>query len=138
MSGDYKLVSEDDVRKEVVRILNYYQSIGVVLNWERINCGRVQSFGRWFYGAKEGFSDYFVEVVAGKIIFLYFIETKRPVGGRWSDEQIAFAAKHSGFLNVFYDLVSEPKIVSDRLEEISKYTFNSLEEAETHLFNKVK
>lgn len=127
--GANKLTSEDDVKKETVRTLNYYQSVGVVLNWERINCGRVQHFGNWFYGAKNGFPDYFAEVIKYNFIFICYFEIKKPVGGKWSDEQILFKAKREGFFNVSYDLVNDPKIVSDRIELISSYTKEALNEA---------
>jgi hypothetical protein len=125
-----KLDSEDDIKKSVVRVLDYYQSVGVVLNWERINCGKVQHFGNWFYGAKAGFPDIFAEVIKDNLIYICYFELKKPVGGKWSDEQIIFKAKREGFINVSYDLVNDPKIVSDRIEGITNFIDNSLKEAD--------
>ena len=127
------LITENDVRKVVVQRLNYYQSVGVVLNWERINCGRVQSFGKWFYGAKAGFPDYFAEVIKNKIIFICYFETKKPNDGNWSDEQIIFKSRHEKLLNCSYDLVTDPNQVDKRIETITNYTENMLNEITDHL-----
>lgn len=128
-----ELITEDDVRKEVVSILNTWMKRGCILNWERINCGRVQSYGKWFYGAKAGFPDYFAEVINGKVIHICYFETKRPVGGRWSDEQILFKAAHEGFDNVSYDLVDNPLIVENRIESITKWHVKKFEEMDKHM-----
>lgn len=129
-----ELITEDDVRKVVVQRLNYWKGIGVVLNWERINCGRVRTqYGHFFYGAKDGFPDYFAEIINGRIIHICYFETKKPVGGIWSDEQIIFKAKHEGFDNVSYDVVTDPRIVDNRIDSIVKISDNKLIDADKHL-----
>ncbi len=134
-----ELISEDDVRKVVVVSLNKWQGRGAILNWERINCGRVQSYGKWFYGAKAGFPDYFAEVISDisigdkKIIFNCYFETKRPSGGKWTDEQILFKASHEEFANTTYDLVSDPLLVDTRIDTISQWSVKKFKDMDKHM-----
>lgn len=130
-----RIITEDDVKKGVVQRLNYWQGLGVVLNWERINCGRVQHFGNWFYGAKAGFPDYFAEVIKDKLIYICYFELKRPSVKELREEQRIFKEKHEGFTNVSFDLVNDPVIVDNRIELITNYSYNKLQEADNYLWN---
>lgn len=120
-------MAEKDILKSVKYKLDDYKDRGIVLNWERINCGKVElKYGGWYYGAKAGFPDIFAEIIVGKIIHNYYIETKNPTNGVHRDKQIEFQKKHTGFDNVYYELVIDCLQVINTIERISGYTKNTL------------
>lgn len=119
---------ESQILKLCKNRLDYWKSQGIVLNYERINCGKVLTEHRtWFTGAKKGFPDLFVEVIKDEMLYICYFETKRPSGNRRS-EQVAFLRDRTKFKNVVCAFIEDPSdidiciesIVGDQLDKLPK------------------
>ena len=111
-------MTENEILTSCKNRLDNWKSQGVVLNYERINCGKVLTEHRtWFTGAKKGFPDLFVEVIKDDMIYLCYFETKRPGGGR-RQEQLEFLEKRRNFKNVICEFIEHPSQVDRAIESI--------------------
>lgn len=110
-----KPVTENEVKKSISQWLELLP--GVV--WaDRLNSGTIKYNGNWIKMCKSGTPDLYAIVADGEIAHIVFIEVKRPVGGRQSDDQKYFQEKVSGFHNVHYILATSATPVCDLINGI--------------------
>lgn len=109
-------MKESDVNREIKRNLKLF--CPQVVNIIRIFTGKVEvKFGGWVHGADKGTSDWVVIVNNEGCGHTLFIETKRPGGGRQSDDQKIFKARMSGMTNIHYLVVRSVHEIVEYIRE---------------------
>lgn len=117
---------ESEVSKSVSNYLDLWQIKKVVIHHDRINAGKIRIGNRWINMGKKGSSDRVAYILHEGICWIYFIECKRSVGGKLSEDQKNFAMKFDNCANVVYEVVNNPNQVNITIERITKFDENTL------------
>ena len=124
-----KHMTEDEVKKEIRKILERLESSGDCIWFDRLQSGMVKTQdGSYVRMCRNGTSDFICIVLnKQKTLSVIFIEAKRSDGGTWSDAQRKFASRYAKPPYIHYFLVSDPSkltgqilyIAYDRLGDIT-------------------
>jgi hypothetical protein len=121
-------MTEDQVKKEIRKILERLEVAGDVIYFDRLQSGLVKTQdGSYVRMCRNGTSD-FICVIKNRSasISIIFIEAKNSEGGVWSEAQRQFAQQYAKPPYIHYFLVSDPSklagqildIAYDRLQDI--------------------
>lgn len=116
---------EKEILKKCKNRLDFYQSIGVIVHFDRYNSGKINVGGRWVQLSKSGTPDITVYIKHGNICAVLFIECKIS-GKKQSPDQIKFMMKFKDLTNVYYDVVTHEHQIDSRIESITNYSNNIL------------
>ena len=115
-------MSERDILKSCKHRLDYWQSIGIVVHYDRFNSGKIQYNGKWIQMCKSGTPDLIAYIKTNKeTCLIYFIECKRDDKQKLRTVQQNFKDKFIGLNNVMYEMVSHPRQIDITLESITGY-----------------
>lgn len=117
---------EGIVLEACIKELKQWQSVGVVIYWQRMNV-RTWNDGRHIKLADSGASDLIAYVKNNKLLYVYLIECKRPIGGKVSENQLSFKHRFDGISNVIYEIVTDSKQIYRTIENITKHYQNQLD-----------
>jgi hypothetical protein len=118
------MTSERDISKSIKAKLDWWQHLGVVLHFDRLNSGKICINGRWIQMSKAGTPDLVAYIKVKDTVWVYWIEAKSSDGGVWHQTQREFASRFSGVSNCVYEIVSDPKQVDKTIESITGYYDN--------------
>lgn len=125
-------VTENEVKAACLNRLDWWQRLGVVVHFDRQNSGTIQVNGRYIRMGKAGTADIvaYLRHTDNRIEYciVYWIECKRPVGGRVSPDQIKFSKLWDGLDNACYEVITDPKQMDRRIEELTGYSDNKFKE----------
>lgn len=120
---------ERDIQKSCINRLDVWKQIcKVVIHYEDMS-GHGKKFirGRWVMHSKKGSPDLVAYIKYKETCCICFFEIKRPQG-KQSEDQIKFMLKFSNLTNVYYDVITEPNQIDHRIESITNYYQNQINE----------
>lgn len=123
-------LSENMVKKGVKQRLEYWETIGMVVHWDRLNSGKIKIVNRYIQLCKAGTPDFVAYVKHNGMCYVVFIETKKPSTSDLRDKQIEYYMKFQSLDNVYYQIANNPRVVDDIIEKItnnSRDKVNSIE-----------
>ena len=124
-------MDEKYLMKKVKERLTHWESLGIVLHWDRLNSGKIKTAYNYFIQlCKPGTADFIVFVAKDGLCWVLFFETKNSTDGLARDTQIEFSMLWSSVHNIVYEFITSPDQVDAAIEKITgHYTdkINSME-----------
>lgn len=106
--------------------LAWWQKIGVVVHFDRINSGTMNVGGRWIHMARAGSPDLWAFIKRNSTCHVLFIECKATEEQRPSLAQAEFRDRFTSMTNVIYLVAHQPSAVDQAVEAVSGHYEHAL------------
>lgn len=118
---------EKDLQRICLSKLDLWRLSKVVIHYEDLSqFGLRYIRGNFIKRTTKGLPDIVAYIKWNNICAICFFELKTK--SKQSEHQIAFMKKFADLSNVWYDIITEPQQIDDRIEKITDYYNNKLKE----------
>lgn len=118
---------EAQILLECKNKLDWYEKMGQVLYYDRVQSGTLNFNGRYVKMGRSGMSDLVAYLNKDNTIWVCFLEVKASNKSRIQESQLIFKKKWEGIKNVTYHIVTDCHQIDTIVEDITQWQQKQLE-----------